>query len=207
MTLQIGTGRTILIVLLALIVVALGGARLLLFGPASESLAQQRAGLERSVATLRRDVDRADATLATLQRDWVRYEAVEADGFLDRQERLEAGARLDALAQAAGLNGLLYTFRPQQTLEMDGTAPAGRRLTMTPLEIDLFGPLDGTVLAFADGLDAALPGRVVLREVTVDRLLPVTPAALEALAQGQPVDFVRGRVRAEWYALVLEEGR
>jgi hypothetical protein len=147
--------------------------------------AQRKA--EESRADIRRDKEQAADALRQLKEDAVAAQSMKneidvasAKKYLEPTDRLRAAQTLERRAAEFGLTNLAYTMGPEQKVSHQTVASGAQEVALSLITLSANAPSDTDVYAFFDALSRTIPGRVSLREISLQRLNGVDAPIAEA---------------------------
>ncbi|SDF75236.1 hypothetical protein SAMN05216241_102227 [Limimonas halophila] len=179
---------------------------------ATSELTARLERLDRRIAQVERDTadkvgkirrKRAGLDFVRAHRD--SHRAAREAGFLAPQDRLAAGDLLEQLAVETDLNSVDYTFAAARRAPL-GRGDDGPALAATPLDIQVQASFDQDIFAFLDKLRDQLPGYVVLRQGSMQRVLArdLADAPADLAANGRP-NVVSATLSLAWVRLAFPQ--
>lgn len=156
-------------------------------------MAQQKAA--QRLAGLRADYSKTAAALKQLQDDVAATESLktkideaEVEKSLAPVDRLRAAQILERRAAEVHLTHFSYTLSPEERTAVETVGAGRQELTVSKLTLAADAPTDTDAFMFFDAVRRTLPGRLVLRQVSLQRIgaadTPVSDANLHATASG-----------------------
>lgn len=170
----------LLLLALALVIAGAGHPALRLATEASERRTAQ-AGSER--AGYESDLRQLMADREAVRELSQKLDPASVERILAPADRLQAGTVLEQLAKASRLNNLAYTFGPERPITVPAAGSGKLALAQSDLTWEASAPLDRDVQAFAERLQASLPGKLALERLSIARTgtsLSATPLRAQA---------------------------
>jgi hypothetical protein len=188
--------RTPLILLgLNLAVAGLAAGVVYGYTDSQESLRNRLAGAMRNLNYQRASV--VD-DLAYLDANRAEYDALLERGLVGNQDRLAAAQLLEQLSQRHGLDGIRYSFSPEQTAPLGTGRLAPMTLLTTAVVVDMTGLTDVDLLGFARAVADRFPGDVRITALDLERRQAVDRDLLGRTRAGERVVLVEGRLQFDW---------
>jgi len=156
--------------------------------------------LDRELRSLNAQSQLLGNDLQALVRLRADYDALVADGFTRRPDRLQAALLIEELARKHQLGTATYAFQAEQP------HPAGLRrgdlsVRSTAIALELRSVLDRSLFGFLADLSERLPGHLSWREVLVDRTRAIDPLVLVQMEEGERPSFLTAQLRLDWSTL------
>jgi hypothetical protein len=154
-------------------------------------IAQQKAS--QKLAVLREDCDKTNKALSQLKEDIAATENLktkidesEIEKFLAPVDRLRAAQIMEHRAEEAHLTQFAYTLSPEQKTLVDTVGAGQQELATSKLTLTADVPTDTDAYLFFDCLRRTLPGRLVLHQLSLQRIgaadAPISAANLHMTA-------------------------
>ncbi|HEU0117900.1 MAG TPA: hypothetical protein VFR09_04630 [Alphaproteobacteria bacterium] len=153
---------------------------------------------------VRAESSKTSATLYQLQDDIAAVQklsseisSAEADQWLAPVDRLRVASLMEQQANETRLSHFTYTVAPEQRTSIETPGAGPQQLALSSITLSADAALDTDIYHFIDGLHAALPGRVRLQQMVIEKNGNGTPgspnlkltATLEWLSNGAIKDL------------------
>lgn len=157
-------------------------------------LAQLKAEQKRTA--LHNENNRTTQALAQLQEDIAAAEKMkneiavdEAEKFLAPVDRLRTAQILEHRAAEARLTHFTYTLSPEEATQVETIGSGKQQLATSKFSLSADAPTDTDTYVFLDAIIKTLPGRVTLRQMSLQRIgvpdAPISEANLHLTASGE----------------------
>lgn len=130
-----------------------------------------------------------------------RYKNLLDRGFVSPQDRLGAAKLLEKLREAHGLSSIQYEIAPEKLIDDRALRKTGYWVVSTRIKVIMRAMFDTNVIDFTQGVVERFPGQVRVLSLTLEQLARPTAETLEALRNGDVVDFVASEMVFEWNTL------
>lgn len=202
----VGIRRTLGIVLLSLFCLGVGATIYYYILPEQEAADQKLAKTNRENRELRVKIDEIPQKFAEAKANQARYDALQARGYINSQDRVLARKTIDVLRQNSEIVSLNYRVSPLETLPEGRLQDTGKRLVRSEIGIDIFDYTDLPVLTFSDMAYKTFPGVPVLTEYRIQRVDLPTMDVLQTMAdRADDTFFMSGVLTFDWYTLAPKE--
>lgn len=201
---QIVGVRTVVIIAVLVVMTALVAASIVYFlEPQITSLEKEAKNIKNDNNRLRNEIDEMPSLLEQYKKDETTYDDMIRSGFLGAQDRIVARKIIDYIRKHSGVTGVEYQFSPlisfpdeQRTMALDN------ELVMTKMDFTVKSVLDIETYGFMQMVDEIFPGKLVLRELEMNRAdMVLDEADLKEIGSGKPKAFMNTDVKYEWYTL------
>ena len=130
-----------------------------------------------------------------------RYNDLLDRGFVSPQDRLGAAKLLEELRETHGLSLIRYEIAPEKLIGDRTLRNTGYWVVSTRITVFMQAMFDTNVIDFAQGVVERFPGQVRVISLTLRQLARPTAEILEALRNGDAVDFAASELVFEWNTL------
>ena len=130
-----------------------------------------------------------------------RYNDLLDRGFVSPQDRLGAAKLLEELRETHGLSLIRYEISPEKLIDDRTLRDTGYWVVSTRITVFMQAMFDTNVIDFTQGVVERFPGQVRVLSLTLQQLARPTAETLEALRNGDVVDFAAGELVFEWNTL------
>ncbi len=187
--------------LLAAINVALLGGWLGYLAPMTEDLTLQKRSMQNATAGLRNRLASRAEELERVAQSRSRYDDLVARGFVSPQDRLGAAKLLEELRETQGLSSIHYEIAPEMLVADRALGNTGFRIVSTKVRVGMQAMFDANIIDFTQAVVERFPGQVRLISLTLQELARPTETTLDALRNGEAIDFATGELVFEWNTL------
>ncbi len=130
-----------------------------------------------------------------------RYDSLLDRGFVSPQDRLGAAKLLEKLRETHGLSSIQYAIAPEKLIDDQTLRNSGYWVVSTRITVSMQAMFDANIIDFTQAVVERFPGQVRLLSLTLQQLARPTDANLEALRNGDVVDFAASELLFEWNTL------
>ncbi len=130
-----------------------------------------------------------------------RYNSLLDRGFVSPQDRLGAAKLLEELRETHGLSSIQYEIAPEKLIDDRALRKTGHWIVSTRITVVMRAMFDANIIDFTQAVVERFPGQVRLLSLTLQQIARPTDANLEALRNGDVVDFAASKLVFEWNTL------
>lgn len=131
--------------------------------------------------------------------DRSKFEMLEKEGFMSQQDRLNAARILEILRIQHRMTGLEYQIEPVRMVPvLRQPENTGVTMSVSKISLGLRGFLDGDAHDFIKALKRGLPGHVVITELELEKIIPLSDELLAHISSGDGGELVKGSVELQW---------
>ena len=130
-----------------------------------------------------------------------RYNDLLDSGFVSPQDRLGAAKLLEELRETHGLSSIQYEIAPEKLIDDQTLRKTGYWVVSTRITVLVQAMFDTNVIDFTQAVVDRFPGQVRVLSLTLQQLARPTAEILEALRNGDVVDFAASELVFEWNTL------
>ncbi len=194
----LGLNRIVLIVALLALVGAAWGYTTYVVAPQRMAAEQNYNGLKSQVTTRIEEIRKLKEEYALLQNQLRNYKIIEAKGFFNDQNRVDAQKKFDELQTISGLLKASYSISAGNMIENPEAAKANYVVLMSPVKVDMEALDDVDVYNFIKLVVERYPGAIDLVSLKVNRDEDVTTTALRQIGTGQPNKMISAEMSFLW---------
>ncbi len=121
--------------------------------------------------------------------------------FISPQDRLGAARLLEELRETHALSSIVYKIEPERVADDRALRKTGYWVVSTRITVAMQAMFDANIIDFTQAVVERFPGQVRLLSLTLQQLARPTDANLEALRNGDVVDFAASVLVFEWNTL------
>ena len=196
-----GVGKFGVPAVLAAINVAFVGLWFGLLDPQLSEIARRSKTLQNMSTGIRNAHDLAAKEFAHMEQNRDRFEDLLDRGFISPQDRLGAARLLEELRETHALSSIQYKIEPERVAGDRALRKASFQMVSTKITVTMEAMFDAYIIDFTQAVVERFPGQVRLHSLTLQQIAQPTEATLDALRNGELVDFAGGELVFEWNTL------
>ena len=196
-----GVSKFGLTAVLATINVALIGLWLGFLDPQLGEFARRSKSLHALSNSIRTAHDSAAKEFAQMEQNRNRYEDLLDRGFISPQDRLGAARLLEELRETHALSSIHYKIAPELVVDHRALRNSSYQMVSTKVTVTMQAMFDANIIDYTQAVVERFPGQVRLLSLTLQQLAQPTEATLDALRNGDLVDFAGGELVFDWNTL------
>jgi hypothetical protein len=194
----LGLNRILLIVILLALVGATWAYATYVVVPQREAAERNYNGLKSQVTARIEEIRKLKEEYAILQNQLRNYKVIEARGFFNDQNRVDAQKKFDDLQSLSGLLKASYTISRGELIEDPEAAKANYVVLKSPIKVDMEALDDVDVYNFIKLVVERYPGAIDLTSLKVDRDEDVSSAVLRQIGAGKPNKMITANINFMW---------
>lgn len=194
----LGLNRILLIVVLIGLVGATWAYATYVIVPEREAAERNYNGLKSQVTARIEEIRKLKEEYAILQNQLRNYKIIEARGFFNDQNRVDAQKKFDELQELSGLLKAGYTISPGNMIENPEAAMANYVLLESPIQVNMEALDDVDVYNFIKLVVERYPGAIDLTSLKLDRDEEVSATVLRQIGAGKPNKMITAQINFRW---------
>ena len=199
----IGFKRVVLLACLLALNLSVLGVYFFGVGPMLNDAIAQRDAVNGEIATLKANISNIKQDLVYMEENLPRFNELKEKGFFLSQDRFTINRMLDELRIKTGISSFAFSVSDVMEVSNNEAAAVDHKLISSRVKIDsIVSPYDMNIYLLVQGIARDFPNAVRIQSMNITRAAEVNEVALEDIAAGRPVNFVRADIEFDWITMV-----
>ncbi|MEQ1887781.1 MAG: hypothetical protein ABL951_01220 [Alphaproteobacteria bacterium] len=172
--------------------------------PELENIRQMTAAANDSAASVTIQLNDISARKVRDAADRNLFYALEKDGFVGDQNRLNAARILEKLRVRHHISGLEYQIDPVETISiLRQPENTGEKMSVSKISLGMRGFLDRDLRDFTAAVKRGLPGYLTITDIEMEKLETPSDELLMQIGAGKGTELLKGSVQFLWQAVQI----
>lgn len=199
----LGIKRTVFLAILLAGNIFVAGAVLTWIMPMREDAETKLSNLKNQIFSVQNQLDNIKREMKELQETMPQYEALDARGFFQVQDRFLIEKMLEDIKGRSGVRGFSFSIDEVQTVDNKDAKTAKRNLVNSRIKIDrIEALLDTEIFNLIQIMESSYPAHLRVQSFSLRKTAEVTEPNLRLLTLGTSKGFVGGEFVVDWLTMV-----